>query len=697
MRRGPLRGARLLVRASQWAPLPRRAGVGEGLTIRGTLSALGRDTYGAELRRRGVAGELYAREAHPDGRRRGASTARSIGAAPRRDRGGGGHRRGRRRASARHGPGRGRGHRPGRAPGLPRERSAHLLAVSGQNVVLLAALALPVLALAGLGARARLLGLLLLTALYVPLAGAGPALQRAGVMGAAGIAATAASRPASGAYALLLAAVVTLAVNPRAAGDPGWQLSFAAVAGIIVLSPPLRRGLASALDGASSRRGVRPRAGPGAGGRVAHRGGRRGDERRRHGGHGPASGAPLRPRAGWPDCPRTCWRCRRWRRSCGWEWRRPRWVSSRVRARPWHRWRVRRRPPSDGWRACSLAYLSWTARAFADVPGGVVTPPVRSPATLALAYGLLLAAWAGASRVLGRGRDRAQEAAGAWRRLPRTRRTAVVAMAGAALLLALGHLLGPPRPPHALTVRFLDVGQGDATLIQDPSGAAILFDAGPPEAAVAGACCVAPGCGASPPSWPPTPRATTMVGWSMCSITFRSACSSTAETAPAMRASGRWSRRPTARDPPRGARRAAGLSPRARQRVGCSLRRRGRRAAPEDPNPRGIVAVVSSGDFDLLLSADAESVALLPLDAAGRGRHEGPPPRERRSGPSGGAGAAPARGGGDRGGEGEHLRTPDAVDPPALARAGTRTFRTDRDGTVSVTVENGEMRVDTEH
>ena len=35
--------------------------------------------------------------------------------------------------------------------------------------------------------------------------------------------------------------------------------------------------------------------------------------------------------------------------------------------------------------------------------------------------------------------------------------------------------------------------------------------------------------------------------------------------------------------------------------------------APEDPNPRAVVAVVSSGGFDLLLSADAESEALLPL------------------------------------------------------------------------------------
>ena len=57
-------------------------------------------------------------------------------------------------------------------------------------------------------------------------------------MGAAALVAMAASRPASRVYALLLAAAVTLALNPRAAGDPGWQLSFAAVAGIIVLAPP---------------------------------------------------------------------------------------------------------------------------------------------------------------------------------------------------------------------------------------------------------------------------------------------------------------------------------------------------------------------------------------------------------------------------------------------------------------------------
>src|SRR2546430_4029599 len=120
---------------------------------------------------------------------------------------------------------------------------AHLLAASGQNVMLLAALALPLLAALGLGLRARLTGALLLVAAYVPLAGAGPSIQRAGVMGAAGLLAALAGRPASRTYALLLAAAATLVLNPRAAGDPRWQLSFAAVVAILLLAPGIRDAL----------------------------------------------------------------------------------------------------------------------------------------------------------------------------------------------------------------------------------------------------------------------------------------------------------------------------------------------------------------------------------------------------------------------------------------------------------------------
>jgi len=120
---------------------------------------------------------------------------------------------------------------------------AHVLAASGQNVALLLALALPLLAFAGIGLRGRLLGALTLIALYVPLAGAGPSIQRAGAMGAATTVAALAGRPASRWYALLLAAAATLIASPRASADPGWQLSFAAVVAIALLAAPVRRTL----------------------------------------------------------------------------------------------------------------------------------------------------------------------------------------------------------------------------------------------------------------------------------------------------------------------------------------------------------------------------------------------------------------------------------------------------------------------
>jgi competence protein ComEC len=134
---------------------------------------------------------------------------------------------------------------------------AHLLAVSGQNVILLALLAGAVLAALDVPLRARLLWTLAIIALYVPVAGAGPSIQRAGVVGAVGIVAALASRPRSSWYALLLAAAVTLALNPRASGDVGWHLSFAAVGGILLWARPiaallagrsrLRRGLAEGV------------------------------------------------------------------------------------------------------------------------------------------------------------------------------------------------------------------------------------------------------------------------------------------------------------------------------------------------------------------------------------------------------------------------------------------------------------------
>jgi competence protein ComEC len=139
---------------------------------------------------------------------------------------------------------------------------AHLLAVSGQNVVLLSLLGMALMAVAGVGYRSRLVVLAVLILLYIPLAGAGPSIQRAGVMGLAGLVSLAASRPSSRIFVLALAAAVTLLLNPLSAADVGWQLSFSAVIGIALLAGPIRRRLAGLgpsgpLPGAGSGYGLR--------------------------------------------------------------------------------------------------------------------------------------------------------------------------------------------------------------------------------------------------------------------------------------------------------------------------------------------------------------------------------------------------------------------------------------------------------
>ena len=73
-------------------------------------------------------------------------------------------------------------------------------------------------------------------------------------MGAAGLIAALADRPRSRWYAVLLAAALTLAINPRADGDVGWQLSFAAVIGIMLwLGGWPRRSPADAERGSARR------------------------------------------------------------------------------------------------------------------------------------------------------------------------------------------------------------------------------------------------------------------------------------------------------------------------------------------------------------------------------------------------------------------------------------------------------------
>jgi competence protein ComEC len=118
--------------------------------------------------------------------------------------------------------------------------------------------------------------------------------------------------------------------------------------------------------------------------------------------------------------------------------------------------------------ALPLGYLTWLADRAAALPFAEVAVPSPGPLGVVAIYGATAAA------------------ALAWRRLSRAgrRRVAAVLAAGALATVVVAVLRsGLPEPPRDLTISFLDIGQGDATLIQH-GAAAVLVDSGPPDGPV---------------------------------------------------------------------------------------------------------------------------------------------------------------------------------------------------------------------
>ncbi len=128
---------------------------------------------------------------------------------------------------------------PGLKTAFRRSGLYHLLAVSGQNVVLIAGGVLALVVLFGLPRVAGHLGALVAIGAYVLAVGPQASVIRAAVAGAAVSVAWLAGRDRDGWHVLLLAAVVLLAWSPYALFDPGFQLSFTAVIAIFVLAPRL--------------------------------------------------------------------------------------------------------------------------------------------------------------------------------------------------------------------------------------------------------------------------------------------------------------------------------------------------------------------------------------------------------------------------------------------------------------------------
>ncbi len=722
LRSGPLRGTRLLGRMPRWGPRRDGDAIGTELHVRGRLRSL--DAIAAQdrrrefqvaawLRQRRLAGELLVSAVgRPTGRRGGvpgmldrlrARAERGVAAGLAAD-----------RAALL------RGMVLGQDEAIPEPQRdefraaglAHILAVSGQNVMLLVALALPLLIVAGLGSHGRGLVLLGLIALYVPLAGAGPSLQRAGLMGAAGIAATLAARPASRWYALLLAAVITLALDPRACGDPGWQLSFAAVAGILIIGRPLAAGSRDAVEALLSdrapspspgRRGGATRQSPLPGAPIAETAARR---VARTALTALADGLAITVAATLATAPLLAYRFGTVSLAA---------LPANVLALPlvapamWlgmlkaalGQLSALGLPDAalasalGAVAAVPLAGIVLIAERFAALPGAELSLSLGSPVALALAYVLLGAAVLTVRRRVRSLVARAGEGGSRWRRLAPTRRALCAAAATLAATLAIGALLAPSAPPRDLTVRFLDVGQGDATLIQHPDGTAILFDGGPPEAGVtrllrrAGV------------------RRLALVVATHASRDHHGGLPAVLSDFPVelLLDGGDGTRDPgyralLAEADRRGVRRLPAVAPLDLRAGGLHVRvlsppPRPPGPPPEDPNPRAITAVVSAGDFELLLSGDAESPTLgaLPLpdvDALKVPHHgsadPGLPTVLERARPEL-AGIEVGRG------NGYGHPAPETLG--ALRAAGVRTYRTDRDGTVSVTVRDGAMEVET--
>lgn len=309
-----------------------------------------------------------------------------------------------------------------RASGL-----AHLLAVSGGNVVLLVAAVLGLAWLARLP-RAVAHGCAIPVVIaYAAIVGGGPSVVRAAATGALASIAWLVGSARDPWHLLALAAAAVLALDPWAVVGPGFQLSFVAVAAIHGLAPPIR----SWLEGTVM---------------------------------------PMRlcaPFAISLACTLA---------------------TAPVALVHFGRTSLVASLPANLLALPAVAPLLWFALAACAVwpvaPGAAVALDAAVRA-LGAYVGLVahLGAWLDGALP---GRALLIAAAGgaiAWLALRRPAAIFAGALAGLVVALAWPSARASPPPPGALRVTFLDVGQGSAVLIQAP-GMRALVDTGPPSARV---------------------------------------------------------------------------------------------------------------------------------------------------------------------------------------------------------------------
>ena len=311
----------------------------------------------------------------------------------------------------------------------------HLLAVSGQNVAYVVAGVLLLAWVAGLPRVAAQAGAVTAIIAYVLAVGWQPSVVRAGVAGVLACLAWMAARGRDRWYFLLVGAAVLLAWSPYSLLDPGFQLSFAAVASIFVLMPILERRLAGSPLPRALATVVAVSA---ACGLVTA------PITWFHFGAIPVLSVPANALAAPVVAPILGFGLGAAALGSV--------LPGAALALAW----------ANGW---LVAYLAACARLVGSLPFA----QVRSPAVLG---GLV--AVAGVVTLLVRG--------------PRSWRGPILLGAASVTVVVAAWTLWPRGPsvppPTGLRISFLDVGQGDAILLQVPQGA-VLVDQGPPEARVA--------------------------------------------------------------------------------------------------------------------------------------------------------------------------------------------------------------------
>jgi competence protein ComEC len=316
----------------------------------------------------------------------------------------------------------------------------HLLAVSGQNVAFIA------IGIYGLGWLLRLprvareLATLGAIGLYVLAVGWQPSVVRAGVAGALASLAWLVARPRDRWHFLALGALVLLVWAPTSVLEPGFQLSFAAVAAIFVGVPRVRAWLHGYPIPTALAEGL---------GVAVVCGVVTAPIVLLHFGQAPLYTVPANVLAE-PAVPLVL--------GIG--------LLAGVVA-----------PVAPG-AAAALAWLAGWAAAWLELVAGLVASlpsaqvPVRAALVLALGFA---AVWLAVHYTLPRRGAR--------------RPAVAVGLAGVVVVGIAGWWVVRPAPdwhaPAGLRVTFLDVGQGDSVLLETPS-ARVLVDQGPPEANVAG-------------------------------------------------------------------------------------------------------------------------------------------------------------------------------------------------------------------